>query len=119
MLLSNNITVLRDLLRREICDGTRIAVIATTVARTSINSLLVNSRGTHFVHTTLAINPPDKVTYNVTYCKTFNGCMIFCVLLYECNYSKFYTYLSQHNLKVGSKHYRDYEVSIENCENCK
>ncbi|CAG2229645.1 PEX1 [Mytilus edulis] len=53
--------VLRDLLRREICDGTRIAVIATTVARTSINSLLVNSRGTHFVQTTLAINPPDKI----------------------------------------------------------
>jgi hypothetical protein len=54
--------VLRELLRSEICDGTRIAVIATAVARNAIHPLLVNSRGTHFVQMTLAINPPDKVS---------------------------------------------------------
>lgn len=52
--------VLRDIMRKEICDGTRIAVIATAVARNAIHPLLVNSRGTHFVQTTLSINPPDK-----------------------------------------------------------
>lgn len=39
-----------------------MAVIATAVARNAIHPLLVNSRGTHFVQTTLAINPPDKVS---------------------------------------------------------
>jgi hypothetical protein len=32
------------------------------VARNAIHPLLVNSRGTHFVQMTLAINPPDKVS---------------------------------------------------------
>ncbi|OWF49208.1 peroxisome biogenesis factor 1-like [Mizuhopecten yessoensis] len=52
--------VLRDLLRKEISNGSRIAVVATSQSRNSLHPLLTSSRGTHFVQTVINICPLDK-----------------------------------------------------------
>ncbi|XP_033760557.1 peroxisome biogenesis factor 1-like [Pecten maximus] len=52
--------VLRDLLRKEISNGSRIAVIATSQSRNSLHPLLTSSRGTHFVQSVINIRPLNK-----------------------------------------------------------
>lgn len=52
--------VFRDLLRKEISNGTRIAVIATSQSRNSLHPLLTSSRGTHFVQSVINIRPLNK-----------------------------------------------------------
>lgn len=53
--------VIRDILRKEISNKGCMAVIATSLSRTSIHPLLVTSRGTHFLQELIRIDPPDKV----------------------------------------------------------
>nr|XP_011433976.2 peroxisome biogenesis factor 1 [Crassostrea gigas] len=52
--------VIRDILRKEISNKGCMAVIATSLSRTSIHPLLVTSRGTHFLQELIRIDPPDK-----------------------------------------------------------
>lgn len=53
--------VLRDLMQREACNGSPIAVVASAVSSNSIHSLLVKAKGDHIFTRMIEIKPPNQI----------------------------------------------------------
>lgn len=53
--------VLQDLVKFEMCNLSRMALIVTSQSRSSLHASIVASRGRHLVQEVITIKPPDKV----------------------------------------------------------
>ncbi|KAL5004906.1 hypothetical protein ScPMuIL_018362 [Solemya velum] len=53
--------VIKDILKKEVQNNSHVCFLATALSRSSINTSLVSSRGTHFIQEILEIQPPNKV----------------------------------------------------------